>query len=93
MAAGTIDWPQAWVLLDLCIGCGLATGQWLKRWHPGLYAERTKSPTRYELKKVSMAPDRVLVEQGPDGAENTFFSCLTEFDAMVVNLQPLEAQQ
>ena len=26
-----------------------------------------------------MAPDRVLAEQGPDGAENTFFSYLTEF--------------
>ena len=40
-----------------------------------------------------MARDRVLAEQGPDGAENTFFSYLTEFDAIVVNLHPLEAQQ
>lgn len=51
IAAGTIAWPQAWVFLALCVGCGLATGEWLERSNPGLYAERTKSPANYEEKK------------------------------------------
>lgn len=44
LPAGTLRWPQAWVFLILCNGCGLVTGIWLQRCDPGLLAERMRSP-------------------------------------------------
>jgi protein-S-isoprenylcysteine O-methyltransferase Ste14 len=44
VAAGTMDWPQAWVFIVIFIGCSLATGVWLQRTDPGLFAARMASP-------------------------------------------------
>jgi protein-S-isoprenylcysteine O-methyltransferase Ste14 len=43
-AAGTLAWPQAWVLLAVFDGCTIAFGLWLQRFDPDLLAERMKSP-------------------------------------------------
>jgi protein-S-isoprenylcysteine O-methyltransferase Ste14 len=42
--AGTLAWPQAWVFLALFVACGAATGVWLRKTNPDLFAERMKSP-------------------------------------------------
>jgi protein-S-isoprenylcysteine O-methyltransferase Ste14 len=39
-AAGTLDWPAAWVYLALSAAMALAGGLWLARHDPGLLAER-----------------------------------------------------
>jgi protein-S-isoprenylcysteine O-methyltransferase Ste14 len=39
-AAGTLDWPQAWVFLALMAACSLAVGVWLARRDPDLLRER-----------------------------------------------------
>jgi protein-S-isoprenylcysteine O-methyltransferase Ste14 len=48
VSSGTLVWPQAWCFMLVTIVCGLATGAWLKSSNPDLYAERTKSPSRYQ---------------------------------------------
>jgi hypothetical protein len=35
LPAGTLAWPQAWVLMALFIGCSEAIGVWLKKTDPG----------------------------------------------------------
>lgn len=50
LPAGTLAWPQAWVFMALFIGCGEATGVWLKNYDPDLLAARMKSPVSADQK-------------------------------------------
>jgi protein-S-isoprenylcysteine O-methyltransferase Ste14 len=60
VAAGTIDWPQAWVFLAVFFGCGLASGYWLFKTNPELLAERMKSPLRDNQKPRDRAVTGIL---------------------------------
>jgi protein-S-isoprenylcysteine O-methyltransferase Ste14 len=44
LPAGTLAWAQGWIFLALFCGCSFATGAWLRKADPALFAERTKSP-------------------------------------------------
>ncbi len=50
LPAGTLAWPQAWVLIGLFIGCSEATGVWLRKSDPELFAARMKSPLSADQK-------------------------------------------
>lgn len=43
-AAGTLAWPQGWVLVVIFDACTIVFGTWLRRIDPDLVAERMKSP-------------------------------------------------
>jgi protein-S-isoprenylcysteine O-methyltransferase Ste14 len=49
-AAGTLNWPQAWVYLALTAAISFAGGFWLARHDPGLLAERLGSLIQPEQK-------------------------------------------
>ena len=50
VAAGTLDWPSAWVWLGLSTGAGLTLNLWLSRADPGLHTERMKARPQSEQK-------------------------------------------
>lgn len=56
LAAGTLDWPGAWVFLAEMAGLGLVMGADIGRRDPGLIAERLKPP----VQKGQVAADKVL---------------------------------
>ena len=49
-AAGTLNWPQAWVYLALAAAMSFGGGFWLARHDPGLLAERLGSLIQREQK-------------------------------------------
>ena len=49
-AAGTLDWPSAWVWLGLSSGAGLAVNLWLAWADPDLLTERMKARPQREQK-------------------------------------------
>jgi protein-S-isoprenylcysteine O-methyltransferase Ste14 len=61
LPAGTLAWPQAWVLLALFFGSGQAIGFWLVRKDPALLAERMKPPLSAEQKPRDRAVMGVLL--------------------------------
>jgi protein-S-isoprenylcysteine O-methyltransferase Ste14 len=60
IAAGAMDWPQAWVFLAVFFGCGLGSGFWLLKTNPELLAERMKSPLRDNQRPRDRAVTGVL---------------------------------
>ena len=45
-AAGTLDWPRAWIFLAEMTVLGIAAGLWLARHDPALLRERLRAPVQ-----------------------------------------------
>ena len=56
-AAGTLDWPDAWIYLTLMIVVSLVGGLWLVRRDPGLVRERLEPP----IQKDQPLADKVVL--------------------------------
>jgi protein-S-isoprenylcysteine O-methyltransferase Ste14 len=57
LAAGTADWPGAWIFLAEMIVISLVGGLWLARHDPGLVRERLASP----IQKDQPTADKILL--------------------------------
>jgi protein-S-isoprenylcysteine O-methyltransferase Ste14 len=57
LAAGTADWPGAWIFLAEMIVISLVGGLWLARHDPGLIRERLASP----IQKDQPTADKILL--------------------------------
>jgi protein-S-isoprenylcysteine O-methyltransferase Ste14 len=57
LAAGTVNWPAAWLYLGLMLLLSLATGLWLARHDPGLLRERLAGP----IQKNQPPADKVVL--------------------------------
>lgn len=49
-AAGTLNWPEAWLYLALAAAISFGAGLWMARNDPALLAERLRSPFQREQK-------------------------------------------
>lgn len=57
LPAGTLAWPQGWILIILFVSSGIIIGVWLLKTDPELLAARQKSP----LSKAQKPRDRVIM--------------------------------
>ena len=60
-AAGTLNWPEAWLYLALASVISLGAGLWMARNDPALLSERLRSPFQREQKRWDKAVMAVML--------------------------------
>jgi hypothetical protein len=60
-AAGTLNWPEAWLYLALASAISLGAGLWMARNDPALLSERLRSPFQREQKPWDKAVMAVML--------------------------------
>jgi protein-S-isoprenylcysteine O-methyltransferase Ste14 len=60
-AAGTLNWPEAWLYLALASAISVAAGLWMARNDPALLSERLRSPFQREQKPWDKAVMAVML--------------------------------
>jgi protein-S-isoprenylcysteine O-methyltransferase Ste14 len=60
-AAGTLNWPEAWLYLALAAAISFGAGSWMARNDPALLAERLRSPFQREQKPWDKAVMAVMM--------------------------------
>jgi protein-S-isoprenylcysteine O-methyltransferase Ste14 len=60
-AAGTLNWPEAWLYLALASAISFGAGWWMARNDPALLSERLRSPFQREQKPWDKAVMAVML--------------------------------
>jgi protein-S-isoprenylcysteine O-methyltransferase Ste14 len=60
-AAGTLNWPEAWLYLALALAISFSAGLWMARNDPALLSERLGSPFQREQKRWDKAVMAVML--------------------------------